>query len=529
MVTRVGYDEAIAAIHANWTPRYYELNELERYADTTQYDDRKVDWLDDSSNIPLWDRRPSVAFPIVANAIASNNDLLIGEGRFPEFLASVKGGQPAKWPELSAMVKAIRFRAVCRQVLTEAQRVGTAVALVGVRAGRQFIETTKAKWCEPKFGVGGELTELEIRYPYLHEVHDRRTGEYRYEARIYRRLLTAESDTTFLPAIASRDSLEPDWVVDPARTVRHGLGFCPAVWYPFMVGTTTVNDIDGNAIHARFLDEIRALDFALSHRHRCAIKLEPQIVEIGVPPGYSPTDQGAAPEAFAAPGPPIDTTSREALTRTEKLGTYNSQSTARPASRKKGPGFPWQYSNPEARVEMLEMSSGALQALSDHATDLRSKLNEALSVVQVDPENLKFAGMLSGKALALLKQRQLDRCDSIREDLAQNFMAPVLRMSMRIAGIQERDFEPKWGPYFKLDMDDERAAIDLAVAAKGGGVATLRMALEKLRSGGVFEINDVESVASELEKAAEEKRSVMLEAAKPRTEDGQPAAPKAFQ
>jgi hypothetical protein len=50
----------------------------------------------------------------------------------------------------------------------------------------------------------------------------------------------------------------------------------------------------------------------------------------------------------------------------------------------------------------------------------------------MDPENVKFAATVSGKALEVLKQRQLDRCDQYRADFGERFILPATNMLIRI-------------------------------------------------------------------------------------------------
>jgi hypothetical protein len=531
-----GYAEAVRAMNANRSPRFEALNELERWVATTQYDDRKADWLDEC-DVPLWERRPSVAYPIVATAIASNVDLVLGEGRFPEIRPADdvdaeddRGDETKKavGTTLSDLVERCRVKAVCREVLAGAQGCSSGVAIAGIRRGKLFADTTKAKWCEPEFDVDGNVTRLEIRYPYLDRVWDAEFRRWRVEAKVYRRVIDDARDVTFLPAKADPDGLEPKWTEDPKRTFRHGFSFCPVVWYAHRKGTTVVNDIDGTAVHDRLLDEIKAHDYALSQRHRCALKLEPQIVEIGVPAGYSPTEPGRAPVQRAHPGDAIDM-SRD-LSKLQYNQSYDHPSDNLGAARKKGPGFPWQYPSDKSRVEMLQLNPGALEALNDHIADLRTRLSESMAVVFLDPDNLKFAATVSGKALSIMKQRQLDACDITRDDFGDGFIVPLVKMLLRIAlksgaklkGLdksraaiarmldEDASLKLDWGDYFAPGTDEEKALVEMVRAAYEGGLVTLRMAVEKLQRP--FGIESVDAALEEIEAAAEEKQRKEQEA-----------------
>ena len=194
---------------------------------------------------------------------------------------------------LLEIVKQTRFRAHGREVLAHAQGCRSGVALYGIRNGKLFAETTKAKWAEPKLNANGEVERLEIRCPYL-DSYQKKDGKWDVRARMYRRVIDEQTDTTYKPADIKADSRAGiNWQVDPELTVTHGLGFCPVVWYPFAKVASTVNRFDGYAIHEHILDEVEAHDFALSQRHRGALYAgEPQPVEIGVEPGSNPTEKG---------------------------------------------------------------------------------------------------------------------------------------------------------------------------------------------------------------------------------------------
>jgi len=97
-------------------------------------------------------------------------------------------------------------------------------------------------------------------------------------------------------------------------------------------------------------------------------------------------------------------------------GGYRTGDAGSPA-RKKGPGYVWTYPNNDTKVGAIFYPGDTLKAQEENAKDLRIKLQELLAVVLLDPEHLKVANELSGKALQALKQKQIDRCDQFRDDL----------------------------------------------------------------------------------------------------------------
>lgn len=430
-----GATEAAQIFRANTSPRYRRLEWLESWVEGTQYADRTCDWFDDDA--PLWERRPCVVYRAVELAICSYQDLIFGETRFPAF--SSRPGEDEQDDEAGLEEEASKlldrfiakhhklssFSAYCREGLAAAMGCGTAVGLHGVRAGKPFAELVPAKWCTPELNLEGAVERLEIRYPYVEE-YKNADGKWAVRVKLYRRVIDAVSDTTYFPALATEEGTEPNWKADPAQTVQHDLGFCPVVWYAFMKGCQPVNVIDGKAIHAKATDEIAQHDIARSQWHRCALLSEPQIAEIGVEPGYSPTDEGrtaGVPSTeFGGPLPHG----------TKATGFYLAGGSQEPA-RKKGPGYVWQYPSDKTKVEVLTMGKDALEAQHTNVSDLRLKVQEELCVVFLDPENIKFAATTSGKALEAIKQKQIDRCGIYRDDIAERFLQPSIDLQLRIA------------------------------------------------------------------------------------------------
>lgn len=512
-----GYGRAAETIAKYRSPRYHALDQLERIVETKQYAGRPA-YMDNECGKPLWERAPIITYGQTASVIEANGDLLFGDGRFPTLQFDESEDDPNP-PELfRKLCKNSRLTSSIRDAFEQAQSCGTAVVICGIRAGRLFVDTTKAKWCEPTLNDDGEITKLEIKYAFLERFKDPIARRWSVRPRLYRRVIDDQHDTTFKPADAQPDGTEPNWAV--SVKIAHGLGFCPVVWYAQMKGTATVDRIDGRAIHESLSGEIEALDQALSSRHRCALFLEPQICEFGVPPGYNPTETGRTPRIAAHAGSPMDISA--ATGAGIKLGSYDLPGEGTTTARKKGPGYTWQY--PEtARVEMLELSAGALTALSEHAADLRSKISERLAAVFLDPENVKFASTTSGKALEALKQRQLDRCNRYREDTEDHLLMPVFSMLLRIArdkiaAIRSKRFvkilgatmdldiddaELIWPDYFKADAAEETQASEQARGDLEAGLITTETAVRHIAK--TYDIVNVEEYVVELEKRKAER------------------------
>lgn len=516
----LGLNEAASLVRRIQSPRYIALDRLERFVETTHYEHLPNFW---NSDVPLMERAPCIADTVVAQGISSNTDLVLSDYRFPVLCDDDADDDSESVAALATLVKQAGLKRAFRESFSEAQGCGTSVLILGVRGGKPVCDSVKAKWCEPKFDVGGVVAEMVICYAFTRTERD--GNAYRAVPYLYRRKIDATRDVTYKPhrLLADTDPELVKWVEDSDLSRDHELGVCPVVWYRHMVGISSVEQIDGKAIHRLLLDELQAHDWALSMRHRAAIKLgEPQICEIGVSPGFNPTEAGRTERIAGAPGNPV------ALNPSAPIagGSYVNPSESRDGSRKKGVGFIWQYPNEKARVEMLALPPGSLEALDEEAADLRNKLNSAMAIVTLDPENIKFAATTSGKALETLKQRQLDRCDQYRDDLADNLIRPVIDMMILICkrligelkskklrealGHLADDFDLKieWGPYFRTGVEEQSKISQQAREDLEAHLITLETAVERIAP--IYGITNVDEYVKKLEEA---KASAMAEQA----------------
>ena len=534
-------DAADKAFTANLSPRYCRLESFEKWADGRQYDGMQS-WWDDSGDKPLWERAPAICYPVVDIAAGSFVDLLLGEGRYPEFTTKPSEDESTEdnglSPEDSALIdrfirethRLCRFRAYSRDALYTGMVSSSTAAIHGVRNGKPFVDLVPAKWCEPELGLEGEVLKLEVRYPYQEQYKDG-NGKWTVRTRLYRRVIDVKRDVEYLPGDAREDGIEPAWVENKARSVDHGLGFCPAIWYPFMRGCVPVNEIDGKPIHRHVTDEIRQHDIARSQWHRGALMSEPQPYEIGVTPGYSPTDIGRTAGIPSSEDGKATFQNQEQLDRLKAsgkvTGSYGGSAPTR-AARKKGPGWVWQYSDPKTQVGVLTYPGEALKAQEDNCRDLRMKLQESLAVIFLDPDSIKFAATTSGKALQAIKQKQIDRCGQYRDDLDQRLFEPSVSMQLRIAQrvlankqklktpgaakcrdilnamIVDGEWQPptvytQWGSYYEPDPTEQETIVRMALAALEAGVpmVTLELAVQKIAP--IFGIENVAALLKTLE------------------------------
>jgi hypothetical protein len=536
-------DEAIKTFHANVSSRARLLQRYESFVECTQYEDRKTEWFDDGEQSPpLLERKPCIVYPAVKSAIDSNVDLCLSEGRYPAVTAlrdDTDDGQDID-EDSAALVdsllvqigKQAKLRRVFRAGMAQAQAVGSVPVICGIRGKRRkrlVADIERAQWCTPKLDADGCVTELEVRYPYL--VERKVNGQCETVTMLYRRVIDAERDVTYKPALADKDGREPVWTEDPALTVQHGFGFCPVVWYAHMLGPSTVNRFDGHPLHERLLDEVFAVDVALSQRHRAAFfSADPQWVATGVDPDTGGPVADGRPvvgDVLSTPngGPPGPGNRPTGLY--DRPWRVPSVAGQPGSAMKKGPNRLWKFDGADVKVTQHTLPGDALKGISEHAADLIGKLSQSMAVVFMDPQDVKFAATVSGKALASIKARQLDRCDQYRDDMEDGLIVPVVQMLMTIAyqragdlklpglraaravlsrfvdgGIVDMALQLKWGEYFKPDPAEDKQLIDVARVAKEAGLATTKVAVQKIAR--VLGIENVDQYLDELAEEREE-------------------------
>lgn len=531
-----GQEDAQRAVVANVTPRMLRLGLLRRYVTGDQYEGRPK-WT--TRDVPVWDREPAVIWMAPDGAITSNEDLLLADGRYPtvttrpdedeadedEALDEESSEQIDRL--LRSIEREANLRSHCRAAYTDAQSVGTCVGLFGARNGRLFAETIQAEYATAEFDGCGAVTKLTIQYPYV-DVSRGPQGEWRASAKLFKRVIDATSDTTFLPGEATTDGIEPRWVVDKSKTAQHNLGFCPVLYHKFRLVSSIVNDTDGRAIHSRSTDELDAFNLEASIRHEGAVGSLPQKYEIGVEPGYNPTEPVSQNLiVYAQPGggrfdphsPPKE--------------RFTSYTGAPPGSRKAGPLWVWQYSDPNVKIGQLELNPGALQALADTMADLRARICEQLAWVALNPEEIKFAAALSGKALERLMARQLNRVAKDRDGFGNDYLRASYCMLLRIAtklgpaalktrglkkahpalltfesiadGWSDPPLTLQWGAWFQPNAQDDKALVEMVNSAYDGGWIMRRTGLDKLKRS--FNIENVDAYLESLEEEAEEREA----------------------
>lgn len=522
----VGLERAIKILNANLSPRARTLALFESEVDGTRFDGRPA-WTDDS--VPIYERKPAIIYQAVESSIQSKLDLLLGEGRYPTVTSRPEedegdedeedglGEEDSKRVDrlIVSISKEARLPGLFREMYESAQGCGTAIALLGSRRNRLFAETLPAKHARCERNADGDLVSVTIQYPYID--HQLVKGQWTATCMLYRRVIDANNDITYAPGVARDDGVEPVW--REQSSVPHGLGFVPVRWYKHRAPRQNISGDDGNPVHKTLLGQLEAIDMALSQRHQGALTSLPQLIEIGVEPGYNPTAPGRSGSSVSvtmtggAPGPnnPV-------------RGEYRTQaSRGTSGARKKGPNHPYQYESPDTKVSAINTPGDALAAIDAHIKDLRAKICETLAWVPLDPDSIKFAATVSGKALEILRERELNRVSRDREVFGEEVILGTIDMLLRIALKQSAQLRtPRlkrcvsvlqgmldgeewqtptlslvWPSYFMPSAEDNGKIVETACKAYDGKIATRRKQVEMCKR--VLAVDNVDAYIEELE------------------------------
>jgi len=532
------YSQAVQLIAQATSARAKGIIRLRSYVYGDQYAGRPNYFTD---TVPLWEREPCIVYNVAEDAINQKVDLVLGEDRYPAITArSVWGNDnktidEAQSSEIDQCLAAIESEANLKvrfaEVLEEASGCSSAAILCGIRDNCLFVETFQPEWCTPTLARNGECLRLDVMYGYIDIVQERTL--WKAIPMMYRRVITDQQDITYLPVEIRAGFLIENYSWVPQETINHGLGFCPVRWYRYMNKCNVAGRIDGYAIHRNDMDEMDALNFSLSQRHRAAIYSgDPQWTETGVSPGEGPGAKGRPAKVLhpSSPfgGPPSEINAPH-------QGGYVSMGTrSNGKARKKGPGEVWSYTNPETKVVLHTLPGDALDALDKNSKDILSKLEAKFGVVSLDPEKLPKGNALAASSMKKLMRRMFASCDRIRSDFGDNFIGPAYAMLLRIAvgtnlelpGIEgvrkliedmgdrwnwnSPPFELSWGPYQDPDPEEESAIVQTVIALQSSGLCTDKVAVTMLKS--VMRIENVDVYLKELEKSREEKANKEREA-----------------
>lgn len=480
------------------------LDAYERLYKGLAYDGRPSFW---DASVPLQERAPCVHSGVPEAAGRRLSALVFGARQYPRVTAP-KGARGSV--EIDNAIKEITKRAalplVLRKALIQGIMCGTWCLVLGLVEGVPSATIIPAKHATPRLGPNGRVLSLDVRYRY-------QDGE---RVMWYRRSLDATTDTVYLPVEAHKDGHEPTWIEDPSRSVSHGLGFCPVIWHRHDADPSDTDDIDGTPLFAGMEDELEALDFAMSQRHRNGrYNGEPQVVVTGASADGMSAAGGRTARVPAPTKGPGDAA----------FSWFNSMFGAKrggDSATQKAPGKVWFFEQ-GASAQMLESSGAGARVLTEDAEGIRRAILEARAIVIASPEQV--GANASAALMETLHAPMIDHADTLRTEY-EPCVVEVVTMLLRIcraAGTGVRmpsvvaalpflaeipELTLAWGRYFEPTLGDISQAFGAASVATGGAqLLTPKTALKWLAN--VASIDDIEAEASAVEDDRETDAAVL--------------------
>lgn len=358
------------------------------------------------------------------------------------------------------------------------------------------MEFPHARDCWPTFendDPSGKLIRMTWAYRYRKQVPE--NDQLVTKIYWFRRDFTDTFTVNYAPVEETTDGKAPMW--GAAKAEEHELGFCPVRW--FRNGDFDSSSIDGLSLYDGLLDEIDAVNLALSQRHRgIHYHGTPQGWETGVEPGDGPEASARLAGSYSADE------GRQTMGRVAKKG------------RPKGPDKIWSYQSPDAKIGLLETTGTAFDTTSKHVEDVRGRTLESMSVVIFNAEAILKMGSseMSAKLLRLLYAPLLALVADLRTSTWGPALVECLSVMVRMIvalkgkGIRIRnakklarlgrqflvatapdveggettdewsfpEIELSWGPAFETGPSEISGGIDGALKAKEGGLIATKTA-----------------------------------------------------
>lgn len=536
--------------------RYAELKRYQDYFDSKQYEGRPDFWTGKDAEgrvVPLRERAPCIVYPLPRNAVRQTSRFMLGEEQWPALRVEHAEGDEAEGDEgdgsdgadegiseedaealrtgLEEIVAKARLRSIFKHIVERGLASCTSVAVLSLRRGRFVVDRPHARDCSPTFegdDPGQPVKSMVWAYRFQKQVL---VGTMLVPRTFwFRRDFTADATLIYEPV---EDKGTPVW--GAPKVEPHGLGFCPVLW--FRNAAPDNGSLDGTSLYHGLLNEIDAVNLALSQRHKgIHFHGTPQPYETGVEPGDGPEANARRADAYSP----------------DDKGATHGQ-VAGPA-RAKGPDHIWSYQGESVRVSMLETSGASFEVTSKHVEDVRSRALEAMGVVIFNAESTIAMGSsdMSAKLLRLIYAPLLALIGDMRADTWGPALIDLLSMMVRMIvavggrGVRLRsarklarlgarftvrtasgvegeepidvwsfpDVELIWGSSFEASPNDIASGIDSATKAKDGGHVARKTAATFVAP--FFGVKDVDAELKliDRERAAAQAESVKGEAAR---------------
>ncbi|MBV8524332.1 MAG: phage portal protein [Acetobacteraceae bacterium] len=448
------------------------LDILSRVLDGTLYDALPYHFHEERTlsgeYIPLRARRPSVRYALCRIVVEDSVALLFSEGHFPTIDCADRNTRNV----LADIAKETRLN----QLMTEAAirgSVGSVAILMRVLRGRLFFSVFDTAYLTPAWDPQAPDTLLAVKEQY--KVRGSVLAANGYDIAEpsvdywFIRQWDCEYETWFVPKPASAPPSPPE--IDPARTVRHGLGFVPMLWIRNLPGPSATGDPnDGACTFRAAIETSIEIDYQLSQAGR-GLKYSSDPTLIIKEPASTDTDivKGAG----------------NALVVSEK-----------------------------GDAKLLEIGGTASTAVIEYARTLRELALESVHGNRASPDRLTAAQ--SGRALELMNQGLIWLADNLRVSYGQGALLALAKMivsasqiySLHVMGEEVPTLNPsarlslQWPRWYPLTADDRQKDAQTLVTLVANGQLSRETAIKTIASA-----YDIEDVPAELSRIAAQRKS----------------------
>ena len=378
----------------DYPPRVARLQALTRVIEGTLYDELEHPFSEEKNGageyIPLSQRRPSARTRFCATVVSDAVSMLFSEGHFPAVDCDDEPTRDA----LTTVIADSKLNAAMIDAATRGS-VGSVAMLMSVLGARVFWQVMPTAYLTPTWQPTAPDMLLSVmeRRKVLGEVL-RASGYTVADTDLkaefwFQRVWDSSAETWYLPLrledAAKQPPVEPQ--IDPARTVRHELGFVPMAWVRNLPGR---DDIDGApTFPPEAIDMQIEADYLLSQGGR------------GLKYQSDPTLHIKEP-AFGESGAPIVKGAANAI-----------------------------VTGAEGDAKLLEISGDAATAVMEWVKGLRELALEGAGGNRSNADKLSAAQ--SGRAMELMNQALVWLADKLRISYGEGAMLDLLNMVVRAA------------------------------------------------------------------------------------------------
>lgn len=444
---------------SDYPARVERLTFLGRVRDGQQYDHIAIPFscerTPDGAYIKLCDRRPSVRTGLCRTVVDDSVSLLFSEARFPAV--------HSRNERLRRAAQALVTESALCELMNDAAMkgsVGSVAILMRVLGGRVFFEAMDSVYLTPTWNPQAPDALLRVVERYKVKGGDLASLGYDVdEAETYwfQRIWDASAEMWFAPLSLADATNGKQAMLDPDRTVTHGLGFVPMVWIRNLPGG---DKVDGVCTFEAAISTVMEMDYQFSQAGR------------GLKYAADPTL--LIKEPAAAEGDTMIRSASEALVVSEK-----------------------------GDAKLLEINGTAAAAVIEYVRQCREIALESIHGNRTNVDKLN--GAQSGRALEMMNQGLIWLADKLRISYGQRGLLCLVKMvfaaarqrEIKVAGVPLASFDTAdlsliWPRYYPPTYNEKFQEAQAYRTLFDGGLISRQRAVAKMAPD-----NDVEDVAEE--------------------------------